>query len=465
MATSKRPVLWHQGLFLQPQHFQQFDHYVQSLLEPVQTHMKPYFWGVADLEIQESALQNRMFEVLNAATIFPDGTRATFPGNAVLQPRSFKDVPVETEAGKPFRIYLGLRKFSLSEQNATSIDGTEDLYSIATRFVTDVSPELVADLYVGGPAAKTRYLNYVLKIFWETEVPQLGNYWLVPVAQLELDGDQVRLTRSFIPPAPSVSGSDPLFRILRDIQETVRSRCHVLEMYKLYQNDSSSDITSSTLRYLLALTVINRYVPLLQHLVETPELHPWTAYGFLRQLIGELSTFSDRIDSLGKLSDGRALVPGYDHCELGMCFGEAQRLIKELLSAIVVGEENIVHLVRDGADFTGEIPPDMFGRAARFFLSVTSAEDAEAVAGSLAHLAKIGTTEFMPDMVARSLPGIPIEQMPAAPPGLPDRQGLHYFSLSADHPMWGEIKQAGSICLHWGEAPEDASVELIISRA
>jgi len=27
-----KPVLWHQGLFLQPQHFQQFDLYVQSLL-------------------------------------------------------------------------------------------------------------------------------------------------------------------------------------------------------------------------------------------------------------------------------------------------------------------------------------------------------------------------------------------------------------------------------------------------
>jgi len=328
-----------------------------------------------------------------------------------------------------------------------------------------VEPEVVEDLYVGGRTAKTRYMNYVLKIFWETEVEQLGDYLLLPVAQLELKGDRVQLSEEFAPPVADLSGSDNLRQILKNIQEYIRSRCHILEMYKMFGNVHSSDVDPVSLRYLLALTVVNRYVPVFHHLMEIPGLHPWTAYGLLRQLIGELSTFSDRIDSLGKLADGQELLPGYDHCELGRCFLEAQRLIKELLSAIVVGEENVVHLTREGSDFRGEIPAEALRRGTRYFLSITCSGDSEAVVNSLMHLAKVGGLEEMPTMIARALPGIPLEWKSTPPPGLPERPDVFYFSLKADHPLWTDIRRTGNICLHWAEASEDASGELIIFHA
>ncbi len=61
----------------------------------------------------------------------------------------------------------------------------------------------------------------------------------------------------------------------------------------------------------MALAVLNRYGPLLTHYLETPQLLPWHLYGSLRQLVGELSLFSDRCDMLGQTPDGRALVPAY----------------------------------------------------------------------------------------------------------------------------------------------------------
>lgn len=465
MMSHQRPILWHQGLFLQPQHFQQFDLYVQSLLSPFQRHMQPFFWGVGNLRIQEASLQNRKFEVLSVEAIFQDGTQAAFPQNAVLQARSLENVQLDLEGGKPFRVYLGIRKPNPAGKNTLSTKGVEDLYSVGTRYISHVEPEPVEDIYIGGPTAKARYMNYVLKIFWETEVEQLGDYWLLPVAQLELHGDQVRLSRSFVPPVAHISGSDELLQLVKNIQEYIRSRCHVLEMYKISRSDRSSEMSPVFMRYLLALTVINRYVPVLAHLMETPELHPWTAYGLLRQLIGELSTFSERIDALGKLADGKALIPGYDHCDLGHCFQEAQRLIKELLSAIVVGEENVVHLTRQGNDFIGQIPGDAFSQATRFFLSVACAADSENIVNSLVNVAKIGSREEMPTMIARALPGIPLEWKKTPPPGLPERADVFYFTLKADHSLWSDIRRTGNICLHWDEAPEDAAAELIISRA
>ncbi len=465
MMAPKRPILWHQGLFLQPQHFQQFDIHVQSLLAPFQRHVQPFFWGVRRLDIQQASLTNRLFEIASVEAVFPDGSRAAFPGNAVIQARSFKDLDVDPDSAKPFRVYLGLRKMNPAGKNAVSVRGTEDLYSIPARFISDVEPESVEDMYIGGPAAKARYMQYVLKIFWESEVDQLGDYWLIPVAQLDLQGDRVQPAAQFIPPVADIAASDKLRQILKDIQEYVRSRSHILEMHKLHRNVRSSDTEPVSLRYLLALTVVNRYVPLIHHLMETLAFHPWTAYGLLRQLIGELSTFSDRIDALGRLADGTELLPAYDHCELGLCFAEAQRLIKELLSAIVVGEENVIRLTREGSDFKGAIAADVLGRATRFFLSVACPGESEAVVDALQHLAKVGGLEEMPTLIARALPGIALEWRRTPPPGLPDRPNLFYFDMRADHPLWADVRRTGNICLHWDNAPEDTVAELIIARA
>jgi len=61
--NTNRPLFWHQGLFLQPHHFQQFDLYVQSLMTPYHRFIQPYLWGIGDMEIQESTLQNGSFHL------------------------------------------------------------------------------------------------------------------------------------------------------------------------------------------------------------------------------------------------------------------------------------------------------------------------------------------------------------------------------------------------------------------
>jgi len=464
MTQPRKPLFWHQGLFLQPQHLQQFDRYIQSLLTPLNQHKIPFFWGVNDIHIQHSALQNRMFEISQGELIFQDGTWTVFPGNAVVQSRSFEDVSFDMEGEKPFRVYLGLRKWNSAGKNVTATSGVEDLYTVATRYTCPIDPEQIEDLHGDGPSAHVRLMNYVLKLFWETEIEGLGNYWLIPIAQIELEGDSVRLSRDFVPPTVSLSGSKALMQLMKSIQEQLVSRSRILEMYKIYRDADSSDLGGATLRYLFALAVANRYVPLLHHMIESPSTHPWVAYGTLRQLIGELSTFTDRINALGKLQDGTELLPGYDHNKIGTCFNDALTLISELLNAIVVGEENIVHLIRDGNYFTGFIPPEGFSDRNLYFLAITASGDPDMIKNSLLNYAKIGEQEQMPTLLDRALPGIPLEQRLTPPPGLPKRSDSYYFSLEPNHPQWIEIRRTGNICLYWDEASENATGDLLISR-
>ena len=132
--------------------------------------------------------------------------------------------------------------------------------------------------------------------------------------------------------------------------------------------------------------------------------------------------------------------------------------------AIVVGEENIVHLAREDSYFKGAIPADVFSDRNLYYLAINAAGDSETIVNSLLHHAKIGSLEEIPALLARALPGIPLEQKMAPPPGLPQRPDAYYFNLEPNHPLWVDIRRTGNICLYWDEAPEDATGELVISR-
>ncbi len=128
---ARKPILWNQGLFVKPQHFQQNDIYFQSLLRPFQTYMHPFFWGVCKLNIQEAALKNKSFDLLEGEFIFHDGTWVILNENALFQPRSFKDAWMEPE--KPFKVYAGLRRWNHKGENVTFSNG--EVQKFSTRFV------------------------------------------------------------------------------------------------------------------------------------------------------------------------------------------------------------------------------------------------------------------------------------------------------------------------------------------
>ncbi|PKN62642.1 MAG: type VI secretion system baseplate subunit TssK [Deltaproteobacteria bacterium HGW-Deltaproteobacteria-15] len=464
MKDSARGLFWHQGLFLQPQHFQHLDSYCRSLLTPLSDYLRPYFWGVNRLRIEESALQSHVFELSQVEVLFRDGAWVVYPGNALLQPRPFKDVPFDFESGKPMRVYLGMKKWDMAGVNVTSTGGSEDLNGIGTRFVSPIDPEEIKDLYAPGPSAHVRFMSYLLRIFWETEVEGLGGYQLIPIGQLKVDGKEVRLSQDFVPPVVSVSASDTLVRILKDIREQVTSRCRVLEMYKLSRDARGAEPDSGFLRYLMALTSLNRYIPVLHHLTEAPVIHPWEVFGCLRQLIGELSTYTERINALARLEDGTSLLPDYNHEDVVKCFSDARVLIEELLGAIILGDENVIHLVREESRFQGHIPADAFSDRDLYCLVVRASGDREKVTDVFRRMVKVGSTEEMSILLSRALPGVPLEHRTAPLPGIPRHPDTYTFMLDKVHPQWQAIRKTGNICLYWDQAPEDTTADLVILR-
>jgi len=459
-VETQTPIFWHQGLFLQPQHFQYSELHLQALLHPFNTCLQPYFWGVAKLEISQGALGSLHFDVTCGEFLFLDGTYASFPGNALLKARSFEKS--WTDRDRPLRVFLGLKKYDFNVANVSVLSDYNQVAGATTRYVTHAEPEEVADLYSSGPMGQMQRLHLALKIFWESELEQAGDYLLIPLAQVEMQGAEIQLKRNYIPPSLTLQKCPPLLGIIKDIRDLLASRSRQLEEYKTQRGIHTADFGSRDMVFLLALRSLNRYVPLLFHFTEGGDVHPWTAYGLLRQLVGELSTFSPQYNALGEShADALSLKP-YDHKDLGSCFAGAQTIITTLLDEITAGPEYILPLVSDGTYYTVELPPTIFEGRNRFYLVVTSEAEPTAMVNALKGIAKLASRTALPLLIARALPGIGLEHLPIPPQELPRRSHCLYFRINHHTDEWLRVQQAKNLALYWDEAPEDFKVELMI---
>ncbi|MEN6620262.1 MAG: type VI secretion system baseplate subunit TssK [Smithella sp.] len=457
-----KPILWHQGLFLQPQHFQYNDSYIQSLLNPLMTYLQPYMWGVCNISIGEAVLNNQIFEIEEGQFIFQDGTWVTFPGNAFIQSRSFKDHWKESD--KPLKVYLGLHKWNHAGENVTILKNSDETISNESRYIADINPEEIKDMYQKSAPAQIKFMNYDLKIFWESEMEGLSDYHLIPIAELENDGKDFKLSRDYIPPSISISSSNILYRQIKTIKEQVTTRCRVLSEYKIGKITQATDLEASYIVSFLSLMSLNRHLPALHQVTEVPVFHPYNAYCIIRQLIGELSSYTDRVDAMGRLRDGTELLSEYNHENLGRSFSEAMLLISELLEALSLAAENIINLIRENDYFSAEIPSNMFEARNAFYLIVKTSRNLDDMEAMINNVAKISSAEQMPTLIKRALPGVRIEKMDTPPPGLPRRPDVMIFRFDRSNTSWMEIQKDCNICMCWSEAPEDVTAEIAIIK-
>lgn len=460
MMKAERPLFWHQGICLQPQHFQLMDRACQGLFTPYQRYLSPGFWGVAAMDIREGALGVRSFDLHKGEFLFPDGTHVSIPGNGLLAARAFDEEWVKD--GKQFSVFLGLKNWSDDRENVTCVPTLENSAAAHTRFISATDPDTVGDLHAGGPEGQVKRLHFVVKIFWETELDKLGDYQLIPIAQLEKFGAEIRLSHDFIPPCISIGACLSLRKLAEEIRDQVTARAYQLEEHKSKRGVQTAEFGSRDMVYFLALRSINRYVPLLFHFSKAEQVHPWHLYGVLRQLIGELTTFSEQVSVLGEIEDGTTKIPEYDHRDLWGCFLAAQDMISHLLDEITAGPEYVIRLAHDGTYYSADLKPAIFEGRNRYYLAVKTDEDSKLILKSLEDIAKLGSREQMHMLVTQALPGIGLEYLQVPPQELPRRTNTIYFTLDHHDEHWTYVAKSRSLALYWNSVPDDVEIELMV---
>ena len=459
----RKPLFWHQGQFLQPQHFQYVDAYHAAAAGALQRRISPHHWGVVDLDVNVDRLQSGVFELNGGTILFQDGTLAAFPDNATVSPRDFR--AGWRDQRRPLKVYLGLRRLTPNDPNVTVVTDHDAAGRAATRYASLAEAEAVPDLYQGGSErAQLKTLTLVLRVFWEDELEEADQYDLVPVAQMDRDGDLVRLDPNYAPPTLTVGAVPVLTRVLKDIREEVIGRSRQLEEYKGGDEVTNPEYSPKVMRYRLALQVLSRYAPLFAQYVDTPQVHPWEAYGAIRQLIGEMSVFSRQVDVLGS-REGTELLPSYDHTGLGHCYTAARGLVETLLNAITVGPELLVRLEqKTGGRFEADIPREFMDRRSDLYLVIRTEVPFEQLLGSFGSYAKLGAAEQVDVYVERALPGIRAEYLQVRPEALPHRPHASYFQIDRRDPSWEAVEGERALALLWDDAPDDLKVELVMVR-
>ena len=102
MSLTGKP-LWLEGMFLRPQHLQQYDRWIESNLEQRVSSLLAYAWGLRSLLIDPEGLKNGQIQISAADLVFPDGTIYAAPAAQPL-PKARRILP----DGQGKRVYLAL---------------------------------------------------------------------------------------------------------------------------------------------------------------------------------------------------------------------------------------------------------------------------------------------------------------------------------------------------------------------
>lgn len=470
----EKPLFWHQGLFLQPQHLQLKDMHDSSQFAPYHRHLKPHLTGVVSMSLVDSSMTGHSFEISKGEFWFPDMTYVVIGENALIESRNYKD---HFNSDAPMMVYVGLKKWSEDRPNVTEVAGESS--SVDTRYVVLKDQAEVHDLHLGGSKAKVQRMFYALRLFFGAELSHTPGYDMIPVAKLEWIENKANLSRQYIPPCISISADRLLFDKINSIGDSVIGNSMELGSYKRKRGIHNAEFGSRDMVYLLVLISLNRYAPYFKQLQERTPAHPHDVYTVIRQLVGELSSFSERVNALGMVEQedtektkakGNSKEPetnsltSYNHDDLWTCFTSAERLISRLIKEITTGPDHVLEIVYTTPYYTCMMDEELFKGDFSYYLVMRTAAEHKDVVNDIDIGIKVTSPNLMKTIVERSLPGAIVEYMPVPPQELPRRTNGIYFKIDKNGEAFNNIRKEKQLALFWYEPPEDLKMELMVVK-
>lgn len=454
------PVFWHQGLFLQPQHFQRTDLRCENLAADLAAAARPWMWGVTELEWDTGALAACTVQPRRLRIILPGmGVELSCPGNAICAGRVS---PEGIAAGESMDVWLGLAVFREGEANVTLARDTAGMAAASTRLaVLEGQPE-TADVYEDAPPAMVRHLKYVLQIVFGSEVEQARGMTLMRVARLRRTSTGLTVDATYAAPCLRLGDAPALMACLREVRDRVLVKTREIDGYKnLARRGNMGEMTT----IFLILRSLARFAPRLQIMVDMPVAPPWEGYVLLRELLSELSVFSTHLNPLGEDAQGVCHIEPYCHDDPAPAYQSLLRAIIILLDALATGPRYLLHFEAADGGWTVTLPPHIFDTPesrAEYWVTLHSDRVNLKDHPEFVRMAKLSPLAESATLVARALPGLPCSMDSQPPMGLPRRTGTVYLRMHTDSPMWNRVRQQGGMALSWEDGPEDLEACFVV---
>lgn len=436
----KSRVIWSEGMFLRPQHFQQFDRYLQRFVDARATLARPDSWGFDQIKLDEAALKTGKVAVEIAAGVFPDGTPFSFPAeDEAPQPL---DVP---ENLKNSIVHLAVPVMKSGRAEFDRPDGDQSL----ARYQSDLietrdsvaGSNVVADIEVARINAR-----------FMIDADDRSEYACIPMARVQerrADGSVV-IDPNFIPSMGNCLGHPVLQAYAKEILGLLKHRAEALAA-RVSQSGRGG---VAEIADFLLLMLVNSKIPLVHHLAQRNGLHPERLYESLIELAGELATFAGQ----EKIA---ASYPDYRHSALQETFHPVMLDLRNALSMVVEQSAVAIPLVEKKYGIrVGRIPDRGLVDDSIFVLAAKASLPGDQLRTQLPRQIKIGSVEVIRELVNKQVRGIGTSPLPVAPRQIPYHAGFSYFELDRTSQYWKDLKTSGGIALHVSGDYPDLEMEL-----
>jgi type VI secretion system protein ImpJ len=462
-------VVWSEGMYLGPHHFQAQSRYFEDSIRFATTSMWFEPWGIIAAQLDAEALKNGTVSLLHARGLFPDGLVFHMPeSDALPEARGIGDHFPPVRDGVTVMLAVPPRRAEeanthvegeASHENTGERNGVVENGAVKNETLRyRAEAMLLHDETTGRDEKPVDIGRKNIDILFDTEVP--GDLVTVPIARITRDGSgHYVFDEAFIPPAIEISASERLMAMLGRLIEILEEKSSRFARSGATgpggQPRSWAEFSTREIANFWLLHTVNSALAPLRHQYLTKRGHPEQLYAEMLRLGGALCTFAFE-------SHPRDL-PLYDHRNLEKSFGDLDHHIRTHLETIVPTQYLEIPLVKRADFFYEGVAADQ--RAldrARWILGVRSAVGEPDLIGRTPALVKLCSKDFVPQLVKRALPGMALTHLPVPPSAIPVKADYQYFSVSRSGPCWDHIVQTRQIGLYVpGDLP-NPSLELLV---
>jgi len=436
--SNQHRVIWDEGMMLAPQHFQQWERWLEGELHGRGKAGTTYGWGFTGLTLDPGALAGGQLTVSYCAGILPDGTSFSCPDRDPLPATLSIAEAIDDKVGSAL-VHLAAPKVVQGSPAYGDPGNAAPWLRSRLRVVDAARPETDREI-------ATSQLNLSLR--FDTE--DLSGYRTLPIARLVRSaGGGVEVAPNFTPPALALDACPLAQSILRQTSGMLAQKWTELSGKRRGAGTGMADAAG-----LLLLQTTGENLPALRHLVEHGSANPEAAYLLLARLAAQLCTFHASMSPTD--------VPAYRHEDAGAAFRELGDMLQELLGDAAPSMCDSIPLEREGESlYWARIPsPNMFSDGS-LFLSVRADAPEEDIQGRFPSLTKISAKDRVQDLLMRAIPGLPVRYVPQPPAAIPTQSGRVYFRLEPDAEHWEAMRTSLTAAIHISPGLPELSIELL----
>ncbi|MGY3803929.1 type VI secretion system baseplate subunit TssK [Pigmentibacter ruber] len=303
-------VMWHDGMLLSPQHFQQAFSRVENIFQFSMNQNLYYPFGIINLRYEENTFTNGLLKIEELECIFQDGLEYYFNSfkdkfSLEFDLTKYKDLLIK----KPLTLVVCVPK---NEKNNYILNSTFSRYKSVNIDAYSLDENTGEDeIYI--PRLKPN-----VSLAFEHEL--VSNYLAIPIAKVYVENSFYK-TELFTPPITKVTSSSEIWKICNSICMLLRYKIQdIMEDIHKFENDDFKSIFFSRKESLKNLKLC---LPKFEAFVYSEQMHPFHLYLALYDVYSSIT--SNDIDELPK-----SLI-NYDHFNIMSSFQKLQQLIIEFL--------------------------------------------------------------------------------------------------------------------------------------